>query len=99
MLSLIGLNYADESLNEKFLRLARDEVGADDSSGQMSRSQKKAARKKLKKKEKKSTEVAFEIEEVTAGFEAVSLREKSAVEQTSDKIEKVSKVYTHMCTH
>ena len=47
---------------------------ANEKPGQLSRSQKKAARKKLKKKEKKSAEVAFEIEEITTGFEEVSLK-------------------------
>ena len=49
----------------------------------LSRAQKKNVRKKQKKKEKKANEVAFEIEEVTTGFEEVTLSEKS--ENLSDK--------------
>lgn len=49
----------------------------------LSRAQKKNVRKKQKKKEKKANEVAFEIEEVTTGFEEVTLSEKS--EELSSK--------------
>ena len=64
----------------------------------LSRAQKKNARKKQKKKEKKASEVAFEIEEITTGFEEVSLGEKppkstSEAGTTEAKKDKVSTKY------
>ena len=61
----------------------------------LTRAQKKNERKKQKKKEKKASEVAFEIEEITTGFEEVSLSEKKSSEinsQLNAKTKKENKV-------
>lgn len=64
---------------EKFFHSAEDIQFADTADKPLTRAQKKNARKKQKKRDKKSTELAFEIEEITTGFEDMSLTEKEKV--------------------
>ena len=66
----------DESLNARFLRSSEPTTAADTGEQLLTRAQKKNARKKQKKKEKRSTEVGFEIEEITTGFGEFSVSEK-----------------------
>lgn len=73
---LAGLNHMDE---DKFFHSAEDIQFADTADKPLTRAQKKNARKKQKKRDKKSTELAFEIEEITTGFEDMSLTEKEKV--------------------
>ena len=51
----------------------------------MTRAQKKNARKKQKKKDKKTTEFAFEIEEVTGSLEQMSLSSERQEQEASVK--------------
>ena len=66
-----------ETLTDRLFRSMEDAASSETVDKPLTRAQKKNVRKKQKKKEKKSAEVAFEIEEITTGFEEVSLSEKT----------------------
>lgn len=66
---------------DRFFHSAEDTQFTDTAEKPLTRAQKKNARKKQKKKDKKSTEFAFEIEEITTGFEELTVTEKEKVKQ------------------
>ena len=80
-----GAVYVDEGLNEQ-LRGGHRGIPPEEPGGKvLTRTQKKSARKKQKKKEKKVSEVAFEIEEITTGFECLSttVKESASTQNTT----------------
>ena len=64
---------------DRFFYSSEDTQFADTGEKPLTRAQKKNARKKQKKKDKKSTDFAFEIEEITTGFEDMTLTGKEKV--------------------
>ena len=76
-LSHVGAQFVDDSWR---VHISPEELSEDKA---LTRAQKKNARKKQKKKDKKTTEFAFEIEEVTGSLEQISLSSEQQKQEES----------------